>query len=107
VLELAALLGQVELQEGHDDGEQQRGESQQRKCRFAQHEVVAKSRTEQDRRHAHQQSRGMKEQNDDQRPARHQWLAAALPELLGRKSGEQCQERGHEDDSGARTIGEG
>jgi hypothetical protein len=107
VLELAALLRQVELQEGHDDGEQQRGESQQRERQVAQCEMVAEAWTEQDRRHADQQDHGMDEQNDDQRPARHQWLVAAPPKLLCREQSEQSQNGGHDDDSGARTIGEG
>ena len=99
VAHLGALFRKIELQKCHDHGEQQRAESRQREGQagLIKRSAVRSDRRQQRRRHTRQQHRRVGEQHDDARPARHQRLFAAAPELLGGQQ-RQCRHHGRDHD---------
>jgi len=93
VLQFGALLGHVQQQERHHHGEQQGAEGDQRERDAAHQRVAVEQGRKIGRRNAREQRRRISQQHDDGRPARHQRLVAATPELLGGRGGKHRQHR--------------
>ena len=96
VAQLGALLRHRQQDEGDRDGEQQRLEAEHREPDAVEHLIGRRPRQDLRQRRAQQEQRAVREQHEDRGPARHQRLAAAAPEFIGRGPGVGGDEAGRE-----------
>ena len=94
-----ALLGHRQQDEGDRDGEQQRLEAEHRQPDAVEHLVGRRPRQHGGKRRAQQEQRAVREQHEDRGPARHQRLAAAAPEFVGREPSVGRDDAGREQEA--------